>query len=482
MTLQQEVLGTIRVVDVVWPLLLHAASMLGVLLALLLITQILRSRRMPSASVGWLVVILFVPVIGIPLYLAFGTRKLKSRLANKQRLALPENRGVHDHPVHLLLTALGVPCSSTGNHIRFHADGSVAWSDLQALVEAARQRIDVAVFVLADDSVGRDLLARLEQKAAQGVRVRLLLDWVGSFLLPKKRLAALRANGGEVAWFIPLLHPPLRERTNLRNHRKMVVIDEQTVWTGGRNLARSYLGDDCPQSCWCDLSFSVQGPAVAAYGAIFEADWQFARRAASAVAATQRPREARGELALKAESGLSRIQVLPSGPDMLDDPLYAALLTSCYQAQRSITAVSPYYVPDAGFQEALRLAVLRGVAVNLVLPQRSNHLLADIARQRYLRELAAAGARIWLLPQAMLHAKVFIVDDQFAMAGSANLDIRSLFLNFEVMSCFYSAQDVAWLAAWAESVQARSVLYTYRRAGALRELLEGFVLLTAYQL
>ncbi|MFQ5489037.1 MAG: phosphatidylserine/phosphatidylglycerophosphate/cardiolipin synthase family protein, partial [Gammaproteobacteria bacterium] len=327
------------------------------------------------------------------------------------------------------------------------------------------------IFILADDPLGRDVLSRLTKKAAQGIRVRLLLDGVGSFTLPKMLLRPLAQAGGEIAWFIPVLHRPLRGRSNLRNHRKIVIADGARVWTGGRNLAQEYLD---PGSNWIDLSFCLQGPAIASYLAIFEADWHFARN---------QPADKPAPLsAAPAHEESSRVQVIPSGPDVADDPIYAAVLTACYEARQRIMIVTPYYVPDTGLQEALRLAALRGVVVDMILPETSNHRLADIARNRYLRELAKAGARIWLLPRVMVHAKALLVDRSFALAGSANLDIRSLFRNYEVVSSFYSASDIDWLARWMETLRERSAQHQPRPAGLLKEILEGVILLGAYEI
>ncbi len=459
--------------SLVWVALLHSATVIGVLLTLLLISQILRSRRIPSASMGWLLVIIFLPVIGIPLYLTFGERKLKTRIKQKGQLDLPDTPDNYGHSMNALLISLGIPSASGGNFVRFHEDGVVAWQALLELLEGAQQSIDIAIFILADDRAGRKILSLLEDKVTQGVKVRLLLDGVGSFWLPKKSLLPLARHGGQIAWFIPVFHRPLRGRTNLRNHRKMIIVDHEKVWSGGRNLVSEYFAPDSANNRWIDLSFTQQGSVVSTYGAIFDADWHFA---------THTPMDNEAEISRTQPKGESRVQIIPSGPDVADDPIYAAILMACYTASQRIMIVTPYYVPDTGLQEALKLAALRGVVVDMMLPEKSNHGFADIARSRYLRELAKAGVRIWFLLDSMVHAKALVIDHSFAMAGSANLDIRSLFFNCEVMSGFYSDVDIQWLANWLEVLRDRSVRHHPQPVGAFREMLEGLTLLGAYQL
>ncbi len=455
------------------PVVFHLSTILGAFLALLLVSRILRDRRMPAATMGWLLIILLAPFVGIPLYLLFGQRKIKHLLNRKGKMNFPDTPDTDHHPLNSLLVSLGIPSSSDGHRVVFHADGREAWDDLVSLLQNARTSIDIAIFILAPDSVGDEILTILTQKARQGVKIRLLLDGVGSFALPKKRLRPLAKAGGDVAWFIPVLHKPLRGSMNLRNHRKIIIVDNDAVWTGGRNFERAYLGPDCPDECWIDLSFVQQGPGILTYQAIFEADWRFSKGLNPDFEMDFLPVRTHGQ---------SRVQVTPSGPDVQDDPIYAAILSAFFEAKQRIMIVTPYFVPDNSVQEALRLAALRGVEVDLLMPATSNHRLADIARRRYLRELAAAGVRLWLMPDVMIHAKALLIDDHFAMAGSANMDIRSLFLNCEVMSCFYSKGDVRWLAEWMNGLIARSNRHQPTQASIYQQSLEGLVLLGAYQL
>ena len=174
-------------------------------------------------------------------------------------------------------------------------------------------------------------------------------------------------------------------------------------------------------------------------------------------------------------------QLVASGPDQVDDTVYALLLSAAYQARQRIVLVTPYFVPDAALLLALCLAARRGVAVELLIPARSNHRLSDIARDRALRALAQAGAQIRLAPQ-MLHAKLALIDEQLALVGSANFDSRSLFLNYELMVAFHEAADVHGFADWVASESRSAQPYVPRRPGLLRDIAEGMVLWLGFQL
>jgi len=275
-----------------------------------------------------------------------GERKLQARIRRIARIDMPKPAGRYDHELHYLLVSLGIPASSTGNQVQFHRDAEAAREDLWLRIEQARESIDIEVFIFRPDSIGRQLMKLLQQKLDEGVKVRLLVDDVGSFELTRWRLRDFQRKGGQVARFMPVVASPLRSRHNLRDHRKLVIVDGQWVWSGGRNLADEYLQPE-EQTHWIDLSFSQSGGAVSVYQSVFESDWHFAHQADPLVHVPVPPSSASSE---------GRVQVLPSGPDVADDPIHAALLTACYSARERIRIVTPYYIPDDGVQQALRLA------------------------------------------------------------------------------------------------------------------------------
>lgn len=436
-------------------------------------SHVMRQRRHPTAAVAWMLFILLLPYLALPVFLLFGSRKL----ARPQPAALPALAGRSDAWAVETLMALGQPAPADYHDLRVHEDGRQASAALLAGIDAARVSLDLCTYVLGRDDFGERLIERLCAKARAGVRVRLLLDGLGGLRADRRQLRRLRAAGGACVLFVPPLHSPLKGRTNLRDHRKLLIADaglaSGRLWCGGRNLAAEYFEGrpGCPP--WRDLSFELRGPLLDQAGALFERDWRFAGGAPAVLPVPPAARPA----ALLADGA----QLVASGPDQADDTLYALLLSAAYRARRRIALATPYFVPEAALLLALCLAARRGVTVDLLLPARSNHRLSDLARGRALRALAAAGGRIWLTPD-MLHAKLVVIDDSLALAGSANLDSRSLFLNYELMLAFHRGADVARFAAWFERERATAGAYQATPPGLLRDAGEGLLQLLGFQL
>lgn len=442
------------------------------LLVYVMATRIGHQRRHPSAAVGWVLGIVAFPYLIVPLFLLFGTRKF-ARPARRQP-GRPASEGGPPWAAQLL-ACMEVAPAARSRRIVMHADGSEALQGLLGTIASARRQLDVCTYVFAHDAVGAQVARALLECVRRGVAVRLLVDAVGSMRTPPGMLRALRRQGVQVRRFMPLLHNPLRGRTNLRNHRKLVVADGQRLWSGGRNLACEYFMDRPGHPAWVDLSYEVEGPVAAQAHLQFGTDW---RTASGRL--LRRMRKTVAPPVQEADSG-PLAQWLPSGPDHADDTVHALLLAGAYHAQRRIVAVTPYFVPDDALLDAWCLACRRGVQVSLLVPERSNHRLADIARERALRALAAAGAHIWLAP-AMVHAKAVLVDDGLALAGSLNLDARSLFLNYEAMTAFYGEEQVGWLSAWCEEQISAARPYHARRPSWMRDIAEGVVRAVGFQL
>jgi cardiolipin synthase len=437
---------------------------LGFALALILLAHVLGQQRSPSSTMAWLLVILLLPYVGVPLYLMFGGRKMRRMAGRKAQVYGPGSSGrareLLGGVTERLLNSYGVPPASAGNRLTVVTTGEEAYRQLCRSIDEATASIDITTFILGTDDVGRALVERLALRAREGVAVRLLLDSVGSWRVNRRFLAPLTEAGARVAFFMPVIHVPFRGRANLRNHRKIVVVDNRRAMIGGTNLSGEYMGPTPDPTRWRDLSLVVTGPAVSELAALFRSDWKFATGEDLGPVAAAEP---------MGDDGIDcPVQVIASGPDVGGDPLYETLLSSLFTATRRICVVTPYFVPDELLARALELAARRGVDVCLIVPQHSNHISADLARTGFLRQLQNAGARILMFEPVMLHAKAVIIDD-LGVIGSANMDMRSLFLNYEVALFVYGHAQVEETARWARSlmVESRAGLPSYGRLAVL---------------
>ncbi|MEO8543557.1 MAG: phospholipase D-like domain-containing protein [Burkholderiaceae bacterium] len=439
-------------------------------------------RRHPSAAIAWVVSLGLMPYVALPLYLLFGSRKVERavHVASADTDDGPQVAGARSGvmtPFQQLAAAMELPDVATCHGLSIHADGAQALLALRVVMYEAQHTLDVCTFLVGHDVLGRELLDTLIRRARDGVRVRLLVDGIGIYLGGRIDIRRLRAAGVQVALFVSPFRSGLPGRTNLRNHRKLVVADGCRTWTGGRNLAAEYFCGDPSRARrrtpWVDLTFDFSGAIARQTQQRFDLDWAFA----TGTAVSDTP--ATGALAQV--EGSSPTQLIASGPDQNDDTFYTLLVASCFAARSRILAVTPYFVPDAVLMMALTLAARRQCQVDLVLPRHSNHRLADHARHAALRELTAAGGRVWLVPD-MMHAKAVVVDADLCLVGSANLDERSLFLNYELMVAFFDRGEVGRFAHWIERHRARAERYRGERPGVMREIGEGLVRWLAFQL
>ncbi len=433
-----------------WFLTHSVVSIATDLLVLWFVLSLLRQRRPAGNTIAWLLSVLLIPYLGIPLYLVIGGRKLAQR--GKLPLVAQPECGV-----------LGVPPTTLAS-VEWLDDGVRAFDCFLSQIRGARRSIRIVTFVVIDDETGRALVQALLERAREGLEVRLLIDDLLRFHAPRKLLRELVRAGGRVERFMPLLHVPFRGHGNLRNHRKIAVFDGERAIVGGMNFGREYMGPRPDPERWRDLSLLVSGAAVVELDRVFRADWQFACAEQLAPAA----RLAAGEIP---------VSVVPSGPDAASDPIYDADLTAIFRAERRIWIATPYFVPDEALVRALLIAVRRGVEVRVLTPARSNHALSDFAAASCLRDLSAAGVVIQRFAK-MLHAKTLLVDDTLSVVGSANFDMRSLFLNYEIALFFSGKAEIERLALWFEAGFADSSIGP-PQAGMLRSALDDAARLVA---
>jgi cardiolipin synthase len=423
-----------------WLVAHHVLSVVVAVITASLSAAVLGQRRPTGTAFAWLLVLLLVPYLGIPLYLVFGGRKLARRARSKSQLPREATGDAAN------------PNLTSADEVVWLDDGQKAYEAFLREIRSARRSIRIVTFVIGDDPTGRSLLEAMTERAAAGVEVLLLLDDFLRYHAPAPLLRALEAAGGKVRRFMPLLHVPFRGRGNLRNHRKIALFDGERAIVGGMNLANEYIGPTPDPARWRDLSTLVSGDVVAPLDAIFRADWEFADKAPI------------GSQRVTAESGAGAgagagagVRVVPSGPDAPQDAIYDAWMMAIFRAEKRFWVATPYFIPDEPLMRALTIAARRGIDVRVVVPFASNHTLADLVAGPSLRELAAEGVKVFRY-RGMVHAKTVLVDESLAVVGSANFDMRSLFLDYEVALFFSGAAEVSRLATWFSETLAKADL------------------------
>jgi len=444
----------------------------GGLLIFTAIGHILYQKRSPTSMISWMLAILFLPFIAVPLYFIIGIRKREPK--HKKGFVefhVPSSRDaytldVSNHSILSILEKNGIPPATKGNNFELITSSTEAYEKLLYEIENTKYCIDICTYVFVFDKTTKVILEALTKRAQEGVKVRLLLDLVGSLgaSFNQRGFKALKAAGGEVAFFVPVLKRPLQNYINLRNHRKIYLFDQRRLLSGGMNLSDEYMGEDDGTKRWEDLMYTLTGPSVDDFYSIFHNDWSYATK----------EKERRTCLTNNIYTGEQIVQVVPSGPDIPTDALYETLLNAIYNAEERIWIVTPYFVPDDNMVQALVIAQHKGVDVKLITPKNSDHILADMGRSPYMRELDEIGVDVVLYEGEMLHAKAILFDSLGGMVGSVNLDNRSLFLNYEVVTFVYSQEFIESIETWMERLM-QNATRGMEKPSKLREAVENMM-------
>jgi cardiolipin synthase len=419
------------------------------------IPWILMSKKEPTSTVAWCLLVFFVPFLGTVLFVLFGYQHVNRPLRRKRRhkeqfrqehaaaswSASPgptatEKADASWEGMAHLAQRLGAFPLTNGNAIVLFHEGQPAMEAIFQSIEKARHHVHLEYFILQPDRIGGELLQLLARKARAGVEVRLLYDAMGCRRLHRWHLRPLRGAGAKCSVFLPI--NPLRRRiqVNMRNHRKILIVDGEVAFTGGLNIGDEYLGRVPRFGYWRDTHLRVRGPAVAALQRVFIEDWDFA--------ADEDLREA-AYFPLAEASGSTVVQVVHSGPDQESNSIRQVYFAAVLRARRRLWIASPYFVPDAGLLDALCMAGYQGIDVRILGQFHPDKWIPLLAGRSYWSDVLRAGVKVYQYTKGMTHAKVMLVDDAFASVGSANLDNRSLHLNFEVNCLIYSPDLVAEL-------------------------------------
>ncbi len=411
-------------------------------LTLLQTVYIVMQRRSPVATLGWIIALTLMPIVGLVVYRIFGPMRIQRQKlrrlhgqaklgSQREQLALREEYpDAPDWAVQhsrLIEKASEIPMSSAQRVVLLHNGVATTASMLEAIAQA-RDHIHLEYYIYEPDRIGKRLRDALVDKLKEGVKVRLLVDAVGSPLLTKRRhrvfLKEYLELGGEFAVFHPVRLARLRPMLNLRTHRKILICDGAVGFTGGINVTEDE-NEDVRHDAFRDTHIRIEGPVVRWLQYVFLQDWVYAvgRRDRGALT---------GELIAPCQPGTTAVQVVASGPDSHGEAIHRSMLDIIHTARRRVWLTTPYFVPTEGALYALTDAAMRGIDVKLLVPRRGDSRLVTTAARSYFDELIDAGVKVFEYQPRMLHAKTIVVDDLYAQIGTANFDHRSFRLNFEV--------------------------------------------------
>lgn len=437
-------------------ILLYLFNIFGFFLALILIARLLQEHNHPGTTMAWLLAIVLIPYVGVPLYLLFGGRKLR-KVRAKARAAQKMGKDSPHAPARLLewtLLEAGAWPTTSGNTVVVQRTGEQAYETIMNMLTSAKSTIHITAFILGRDEVGKKIVDLLAEKAKQGVQVRLLLDALGCIRVRRKFVAPIRDAGGVVGTFMPILPIYRKWSANLRNHRKMVLVDGEQAVVGGHNLASEYIGPSYDTKRWQDIGLYVKGPVMRDLEKVFASDWQYA--VGEVLPEISVPISVPSNVPVSNDTPAGQLQVIASGPDVARDSIYEAMIFSILRARRRVWIMTPYFVPDIMLFRALVLQARLGHDIQIVVPRKSNHRFLDIARGYYLRDLMKEGVKVHAFEPGMMHGKIFLIDDDIAAIGSANFDMRSHYYNYEISVFMHSQHEIAQMEAYFKSLCQKS--------------------------
>jgi cardiolipin synthase len=407
--------------------------------------HIVLSKREVRAAIGWVVVVSVAPLLGALAYWIFGVNRINRR-AIRMRRRSPTVSGTR-RPASDTVATFGVAGLGRfldrllprqrlpGNRVTPLVGGETAFGAMLEAIERAERSVTLTTYIFDRDATGLQFGEALERAQRRGVAVRVLIDAVGARYSAPTMVSELHRRDVPVAVFLPTRVPWRFPYFNLRNHRKALVVDGGEAFVGGMNIRHGHRETIAERGAVRDVQFHVIGPVVGEIQSVFAEDWQFTTRESLAGDAFFPELERCGDV---------EIRVVSDGPDHELNRILWTLFAALACAERRVRVVTPYFLPDQGLDHALQIAAHRGVEVDIVLPQVGNLRLVDWASRAYWRDMVENGCRVWLTPPPFDHSKLVIVDDEWSMIGSANLDPRSLRLNFELnLACRDRALNAA---------------------------------------
>ncbi|WP_100331994.1 cardiolipin synthase [Bacillus xiapuensis] len=433
--------------------LLKYTSLFLTLSVMIISFSIFFQNRQPTQTITWLVVLGAFPLFGFIFYLLFGRNYRKERMFKKKYIldkkSYQQYKFSHSkedlkrhfkkygkHTVYPLAERLGSSGISFHTETRVLTNGEATFSAIKEELKKAKHHIHLEYYIVRSDGIGNEIKDILIEKAKSGVKVRFLFDAVGSWTLPKAYIEEMRSAGIEMISFGPVKLPILNNKFNFRNHRKIIVVDGKVGFVGGLNIGDEYLGKAAHIGFWRDTHLYVKGEAVRTLQLIFLQDWYYMTNDSFITPGYLTP-EPKNEV--KRTGG---VQMIAGGPDNEWSVIKNIFFSMIAQAEEFVWIATPYFIPDDDILSALKIAALSGIDVRLLVPSRPDKHIVFHASRSYFPELLEAGARIFEYNKGFMHSKFIIVDGEIASIGTANMDMRSFHLNFEVNAFLYHTESI----------------------------------------
>lgn len=406
-------------------------------------------RKEPSTTWAWLLVLLILPGIGFIFYLLFGQNFSRERLFKEKKKLDKEKRkevlgqiekeykDLDENNNFVDLIKMNYNNSGSklmlNNEIDLYFDGKDKFKQLIYDLEHAEKYIHIQYYIIRKDKLGRKIISILEKKVKEGVQVRFLVDSMGGYTLTKRFLKNFINNGGKFEIFFPGILPHVNTRINYRNHRKIVIIDGKYGYTGGFNVGDEYISEDKKIGYWRDTHIRIQGEAVNPLNDRFLMDWCYA---------SGEEIEHFSDFYLQEPYTLGdkAIQIVTSGPDHNEEYIKNALFKLINNTKEKIYIETPYFVLDESMLESIKISAMSGVDVRIVIPKKPDHIFMKWIAYSYLEELLEAGVKVYAYNKGFIHAKTMVSDGYVSTVGTANMDIRSFSLNFEVNAFIYNKE------------------------------------------
>jgi cardiolipin synthase len=427
-------------------------------------TILIGEYKRPAKTVAWLLVLFIFPIIGFLMYYFLAKeytqrktvrRKGRRRSSetrhqwlgmgshNKERIEEPHYELYEDSRLCGLLHNIPGSAISPNNRVEVLRNADITYEAMLKAIEKAEKHIHFEFYTIRHDTIGNRFQEALIRKAMQGVKVRVIYDGIGSYALSAAYINRFKQAGIEIYPFLRPLIAFFDKRMNYRNHRKIIVIDGLVGFVGGINIGDEYLGGDPKLGFWRDTHLMLHGDSVYYLQTTFMTDWLFVsgeRLADDSMFPEHH------------ESKTSLVQVISSGPDAYWDAIQEMFFAGIVAAKKRVYMTTPYFIPDASITMALKTAVLSGVDVRIILPYKADSRIVQYASRSYLLELMQAGVQFYLYRKGFMHAKVMIVDHMMATVGTANVDMRSFFSNFELNAVMFNQDVIDRLEAdfWAD--------------------------------